>query len=52
VFCVKKLGHFNVVYGTFGGMVALLTLIDISGCITIMGSCLSAAQAGAKLHRR
>jgi YihY family inner membrane protein len=52
VFCVKKLGHFNVVYGTFGGMVALLTLIDISGCITIMGSCLSAAQAGAKSYRR
>jgi Ca2+-transporting ATPase len=42
------LTHFatlNVVYGAFGGIMALLLWIYLSGCIFIFGACLCAAQA-------
>jgi len=42
---LKNIARFNVVYGTFGTMVALLTLIYLFGCVTILGACFSAAQA-------
>jgi YihY family inner membrane protein len=45
---LKNIARFNVVYGTFGTMVALLTLIYLFGVITILGACLSAAQAHLK----
>jgi Ca2+-transporting ATPase len=35
----------NAVYGTFGGIMALLLWIYLSGCIFIFGACLCAAQA-------
>jgi YihY family inner membrane protein len=35
----------NVAYGAFGGIMALLLWIYISGCIFIFGACLCAAQA-------
>jgi Ca2+-transporting ATPase len=34
----------NAIYGTFGGIMALLLWIYISGCIFIFGACLCAAQ--------
>lgn len=45
---VTYLKHFatlNAVYGAFGGIMALLLWIYISGCIFIFGACLCAAQA-------
>ncbi|MBK5257080.1 MAG: YihY/virulence factor BrkB family protein, partial [Vicinamibacteria bacterium] len=45
---VIYLTHFatlNAVYGVFGGIMALLLWIDLSGCIVIFGACLCAAQA-------
>jgi YihY family inner membrane protein len=42
---LKNFPKFNVVYGTFGGMMALLTWIYVSGCFIVLGACLSAAQA-------
>ena len=35
----------NAVYGTFGGIMALLLWIYLCGCIFIFGACLCAAQA-------
>jgi Ca2+-transporting ATPase len=35
----------NAVYGAFGGMMALLLWIYLSGCIFIFGACLCASQA-------
>jgi len=35
----------NAVYGAFGGIMALLMWIYLSGCIFIFGACLCAAQA-------
>jgi Ca2+-transporting ATPase len=35
----------NAVYGAFGGIMALLLWIYLSGCIFIFGACLCAAQA-------
>jgi YihY family inner membrane protein len=35
----------NAVYGAFGGMLALLLWIYLSGCIFIFGACLCAGQA-------
>lgn len=43
------LGHFatfNAVYGAFGGIMALLLWIYVSGCILIYCACLSAGGAG------
>lgn len=48
VLFVIYLEHFatlNAVYGVFGGIMALLLWIDLSGCIVIFGACLCAAQA-------
>jgi Ca2+-transporting ATPase len=45
---VIYLRHFatlNAVYGAFGGIMALLLWIYLSGCIFIFGSCWCAAQA-------
>jgi YihY family inner membrane protein len=50
VLCVKAFTNSNMIYGAFGGMVALLTAIYIAGCVTIFGACLSAAQS-AKARR-
>lgn len=41
----KSFAHFNALYGTFGGVVALLMWIYLSGSIIILGGCLSAAQS-------
>jgi Ca2+-transporting ATPase len=35
----------NAIYGAFGGIMALLLWIYLSGCIIIFGACLCAAQA-------
>ncbi|OGF51353.1 MAG: hypothetical protein A2044_01675 [Candidatus Firestonebacteria bacterium GWA2_43_8] len=45
VIYVKNFASLNVVYGAFGGIMALLLWIYLSGCIFIFGSCLCAAQA-------
>ena len=45
----KNIGHFNALYGTFGGVVALLMWIYLSGSIIILGGCLSAAQHEIKM---
>lgn len=45
VLYVKSFANFNALYGTFGGMVAILMWIYLSGSIIILGGCLSAAQA-------
>jgi YihY family inner membrane protein len=37
--------HFNAVYGTLGGVVALLMWIYLSGSLIILGGCLCAAQS-------
>ena len=47
---VIYLGHFatlNAVYGAFGGIMALLLWIYLSGCVFIFGACLCAGQAEA-----
>jgi YihY family inner membrane protein len=41
---LKNVGTVNAVYGTFGGIMALLLWIYLSGCIFIFGACLCAAQ--------
>jgi Ca2+-transporting ATPase len=44
------LGHFstlNFVYGTFGGIMAMLLWIYLSGCVFIFGACLCAAGSSA-----
>ncbi len=43
---LKNFAGLNAIYGAFGGIMALLLWIYISGCIFIFGACLSAAQAG------
>lgn len=48
---VLYLEHFatlNAVYGAFGGMMALLLWIYLSGCVFIFGACLCAGQAEAR----
>ncbi len=43
----------NAVYGAFGGIMALLLWIYISGCCVILGACLSASQVHSRaLERR
>ncbi len=42
---LKNFATLNVIYGTFGGIVALLLWIYLSGCIFIFGACLCAARA-------
>jgi len=45
VIYLKSFATLNAIYGTFGGIMALLLWIYISGCIVIFGACLCAAQA-------
>jgi YihY family inner membrane protein len=45
---LENFGKFNVVYGTFGGIMALLMWIFLSGSVVIFGACLSAAHAEVK----
>lgn len=42
---LRHFAGFNAVYGAFGGIMALLLWIYLSGCIFIFGACLCAAQA-------
>jgi len=44
---LENFAAFNVVYGAFGGIMALLLWIYLSGFIVIFGACLCAAQAEA-----
>jgi Ca2+-transporting ATPase len=45
VIYLRDFATLNAVYGAFGGMMALLLWIYLSGCIFIFGACLCAAQA-------
>jgi Ca2+-transporting ATPase len=45
VFYAGKAVNFNVVYGTFGGVLALLVWIYLTGSIIILGGCFCAARA-------
>jgi len=45
VIYLKNFATLNAVYGAFGGIMALLLWIYVSGCIFIFGACLCAAQA-------
>ncbi len=42
---LARFAKLNAVYGAFGGIMALLLWIYLSGCIFIFGACLCAAQA-------
>ena len=44
VIYLKDFATLNAVYGTLGGIMALLLWIDLSGCIFIFGACLCAAN--------
>jgi Ca2+-transporting ATPase len=44
VIYLRDFATLNAVYGTFGGIIALLLWIYLCGCIFIFGACLSAAQ--------
>jgi YihY family inner membrane protein len=44
VIYLKDFATLNAVYGAFGGIMALLLWIYLSGCILIFGACLCAAQ--------
>ena len=50
VIYLRGFATLNAVYGTFGGMMALLLWIYLSGCVFILGACLCAAQAEAPLQ--
>jgi len=45
VLYASNVHNFNKVYGTLGGVLALLTWIYLSGCVIIFGGCLCAASA-------
>ncbi|MFZ2405079.1 MAG: YhjD/YihY/BrkB family envelope integrity protein, partial [Methylobacter sp.] len=47
VVCLENFATLNAIYGAFGGIMALLLWIYLSGCILIFGACLCAAQAEA-----
>jgi YihY family inner membrane protein len=47
VIYLRDFATFNAVYGAFGGIMALLLWIYLSGCIFIFGACLCAGQARA-----
>jgi YihY family inner membrane protein len=42
---LRIFASFNAIYGVFGGLMALLMWVYLSGCIVILGACLSSAQA-------
>jgi YihY family inner membrane protein len=45
VFYASKAAQFNVVYGTFGSVMALLMWIYLTGAVIILGGCFCAARA-------
>jgi Ca2+-transporting ATPase len=45
VIYLRDFATLNVVYGTFGGIMALLLWVYVSGCIFIFGACLCAGQS-------
>ena len=45
VIYLKSFATLNAIYGAFGGIMALVLWIYLSGCIFIFGACLCAAQA-------
>ncbi len=45
VIYLKDFATLNAVYGAFGGIMALLLWIYISGCVFIFGACLCSSQA-------
>ena len=45
VFYAGKAANFNVVYGTFGSVMALLMWIYLTGAVIILGGCFCAARA-------
>ncbi len=45
VIYLKDFATLNAVYGAFGGIMALLLWIYVSGCVFIFGACLCAGQA-------
>ena len=45
VIYLEDFATLNAVYGAFGGMLALLLWIYLSGCVFIFGACLCAGQA-------
>ena len=47
---LRNFASFNAVYGAFGGIIALMMWIYLSGCIFIYGACLCAVQADKKQH--
>jgi YihY family inner membrane protein len=49
VIYLKNFSTINAVYGAFGGIMALLLWIFLSGCIFIFGACMSAVQSEARL---
>ncbi|MFA5985278.1 MAG: HAD-IC family P-type ATPase [Methylococcaceae bacterium] len=49
VIYLENFATLNGIYGAFGGIIALLLWIYLSGCIFIFGACLCAAQADESL---
>jgi YihY family inner membrane protein len=49
VIYLKSFATLNAIYGAFGGIMALLLWIYLSGCIFVFGACLCAAQAEGRL---
>jgi YihY family inner membrane protein len=47
VIYLRDFATLNAIYGAFGGMMALLLWIYLSGCVFIFGACLCAGQAEA-----
>lgn len=45
---LKNFATLNAVYGTFGGIMAFLLWIYLSGCVLIFGACLCASQSEAR----
>jgi YihY family inner membrane protein len=45
VIYLKDFARLNAIYGAFGGIIALLLWVFISGCIFIFGACLCAVRA-------
>jgi Ca2+-transporting ATPase len=50
VIYLRDFATLNAVYGAFGGIMALLLWIYISGCVFIFGACLCAGQADVREH--
>jgi Ca2+-transporting ATPase len=42
---LEDFARLNAAYGAFGGIMALLLWIYLSGCVFIFGACLCAGQA-------